>query len=189
VLLPPNSEWKWLHPIDGVDPAKRIPNFHTAFASADFDDEAWQTGQDREGTTGGFGYGDEDFDGVDIGTPSAVEFGSSAYFRTRFKTDKPRANLELHCQRDDGIIVYLDGREVARDNMRDGPEAYQLPSGKGIWGPGETTVQRIPLLGVTLSSGNHVLAISLHNHDKPSSDLRIAGITLVEVEAAPRTKK
>ena len=31
-------------------------------------------------------------------------------------------------------------------------------------------------------SGEHVLAISLHNTEAPSSDLRIGGITMVEVE-------
>ena len=49
VLLPPNSTWKWLHPLDGRDPAEYVPDFHTTFATASLDDSAWETGQDREG--------------------------------------------------------------------------------------------------------------------------------------------
>ena len=45
----------------------------------------------------------------------------------------------------------------------------------------ETKVHRYRIQG-TLSAGEHVLAISLHNHGSGSSDLRIAGITLLELE-------
>ncbi len=189
VLLPPNSQWKWFHPLDGADPAIVVPIFHTAFAAADFDDRGWQTGQDQNGPKGGFGYDDADFDGLDIGRPATKEVGYSAYFRTRFTTDQPQTHLELHCRRDDGIIVYLDGREVARDNMSDGPEGYRLPAAGIVLGTEESAVQRIPLPGVTLPAGEHVLAISLHNPVTPSSDLRIGGITLVQVEADPVPKK
>ena len=95
---------------------------------------------------------------------------------------REHTNLELRCRRDDGIIVYLDGQKVARDNMGEGEEAYRLPAQWTIGGATETAVFRIPLEGVTLPAGEHVLAISLHNHKAPSSDLRIGGITLVEVE-------
>jgi serine/threonine protein kinase/Leucine-rich repeat (LRR) protein len=185
VLLPPDSEWKWLHPLDGIDPAKDSPGFHTAFYAPDYDDGDWEGGRDSDRVGGGFGYGYAGFNGVDIGTPSTKELGHSAYFRARFTTDKPHSDLELHCLRDDGIIVYLDGKEVARDNMTDGPEAYQLPAARAVSGAEEIAMQRIPLAGVSLPAGQHVMAISLHNPPKPSSDLRIGGITLVEVEVAP----
>ena len=35
----------------------------------------------------------------------------------------------------------------------------------------------------TLAVGTHILAISVHNTAQPSSDLRLAGVSLVEVEA------
>ncbi|NIP95882.1 MAG: hypothetical protein GWO24_21590 [Akkermansiaceae bacterium] len=191
VVLPPDSEWRWLHPLDGRDPATDDLDFHHTFFAADYDDSTWQTGQDSDDPTGGFGYGEVsgmNFDGVDIGIPDgelnnkgkAVRF--SAYFRCRFETDEPHHNLELRCRRDDGIIVYLDGKEVARDNVGEGEEAYRLPAVSPVGGAAETTVVRIPLEGVTLEPGEHVLAISLHNTKAPSSDLRIGGITLVELE-------
>ena len=182
VLVLPSSEWRWLHPVDGVDPAEASPNFHRSFFRADYDDSGWKKGVDSEEPTGGFGYGDEGFSGVDIGTPSTKALGKSAYFRHRFTTGKKFTKLELRCHRDDGIIVYLDGQEVARFNMREGEDAYRLPADWSVGGTDETTVYRLPLVDFTLPAGEHVLAISLHNHAEPSSDLRIGGITLIEVE-------
>ena len=40
--------------------------------------------------------------------------GKSAYFRHAFTTTEEHTNLELRCQFDDGLIIYLDGKEVAR---------------------------------------------------------------------------
>jgi serine/threonine protein kinase/tetratricopeptide (TPR) repeat protein len=182
VLVPRTSVWLWLHPLDGVDPAEANPNFHRSFFLADYDDSAWQSGKDSEATIGGFGYDDEDFSGVDIGTPVTKALGKSAYFRHRFTTEEEFTKLELRCRRDDGIIVFLDGKEVARGNMNEGKETYRLPADWTVGGTDETTVYRLPLEDLTLPPGEHVLAISLHNHAEPVSDLRIGGITLVEVE-------
>ena len=182
VLIAANSKWRWLHPVDGVDPAKGTPGFHQSFFGMDFDDTAWATGQDSGGPGGGFGYGDERPHLVEIGTPREKPLGKSAYFRHRFTTTEEHTNLNLRCQRDDGIIVYLDGREIARDNMSEGDEAYELPARTVVGKDSETMRHRIPLEGITLPPGKHILAISLHNHSTPSSDLRIGGITLVEIE-------
>ena len=73
----------------------------------------------------------------------------------------------------------------------EGPRPPRAPiPGTGVIDDVEgTAMQRIPLPGVLLPAGEHVLAISLHNPTKASTDLRLAGITLVEVEAAPLPKK
>ncbi|MGK0188063.1 MAG: putative dehydrogenase [Verrucomicrobiales bacterium] len=73
VAVAPTSEWKSLHPTDGVYPQAGDPDFHQSFATASFDDASWQTGKDREGKSGGLGYGDEGFEGVDIGTPGVAD--------------------------------------------------------------------------------------------------------------------
>ena len=185
VIVAPTSEWKWLHPTDGVDPKEDDPDFHQTFFTAVFDDDAWKTGQDNAEAGGGFGYGDDWFKAVDIGTPASKEVGKSAYFRHRFTTTKEHTHLELRCQRDDGIIIYLDGKEVARDNMAEGEEAYALPAASAMSAQDEMTIRCIALQDLTLPAGEHILAISLHNTEKPSSDLRIGGITLVEVEPSP----
>ena len=53
-----------------------------------------------------------------------------------------------------------------------------------VGGQDEMKTRRIALQDLTLPAGEHVLSISLHNTEAPSSDLRIGRITLVEVEAA-----
>ena len=181
-LVPPTSEWRWLHPVDGVDPAVAEPDFHRHFFHLDYDDSSWQSGRDSDEPTGGFGYGEDEFTGVVIGTPAEKALGKSAYFRHRFTTAEELTNLELRCHRDDGIIVYLDGKEVVRDNMAEGDEAYHLPALQTTADDAETAIFRFPLDDFTLPPGEHVLAISLHNTERPSSDLSIGAISLVETE-------
>ncbi|MGH8245426.1 MAG: hypothetical protein ACREUU_03235, partial [Gammaproteobacteria bacterium] len=178
---------KWLHPTDGVDPAGSHPDFHTTFFTPGDDDSAWKSGKDSADPNGGFGYG-ADFNGVNIGLPPEETHRHTAYFRHRFTTDKPHARLELRCQRDDALIVYLDGVEVLRDNLPAGPEAY-LHSATIPQGPNnDGVIHRFPIRG-TLAPGTHLLAISLHNTELPSSDLRIGGITLVEAAEEPKQEQ
>jgi serine/threonine protein kinase len=181
VLITPDSEWRWLHPADGVDPSTMDPDFHATFFAPDFDDSGWSTGKDSEDPAGGFGYGDEGFTGVHIGKPENGSTGRTAFFRHRFTTDREVSHLELRCRRVDGIIVYIDGREVIRNNVGEGPVAYDLPATWAVSDLEETTVFRFPLKDFVLPAGDHVLAISLHNTGVPSSDLSIGSISLVEV--------
>ena len=147
-------------------------------------DSAWKSGKDNAAPNGGFGYG-SGFNGVDIGLPPDENHRHSAYFRHRFTTDKPHARLELRCQRDDALIVYLDGVDVLRDNLPAGPEAYLLSATRPQRADNDGVVHRFPIPG-TLASGTHLLAISVHNTELPSSDLRIGGITLVETADEPK---
>lgn len=171
-----SSAWKYLHPVDGVDPATADRDFHSTFATLDFDDSNWRTGKDSPGVRGGFGYGDPP-SGVDIGLPTSNN-RKTAYFRHRFKTTEQHTDLVLKCQRDDAIIVYLDGQEVARDNLPPGRDVYDLFAAQTVSGAGETAVVKLRLKKLILPPGDHVLAISLHNRPQGSSDLRIAEISL-----------
>lgn len=179
VVVPPDSTWKWLHPSDGKDPATAEPGFHEKFAAKDYDDSKWQSGKDSDGAGGGFGYGDPV--GVTWETPAA-ENRKTGYLRLKFTTKKALKDLVLSLQRDDGVIVYLDGKEVGRDNIGDGKEAYDLNAEKTISGEAEKTPVEVKLAG-ELAAGEHVLAISLHNR-AGGTDLRIAGITLKGVPVA-----
>jgi len=176
VVVPAGSEWKWLHPSDGADPAKTVADFHTTFMKADFDDSKWNTAKDSAGPHGGFGYGEEGFTGQDIGTPDP-ENRKTAYFRHKFKTEKGLKDLVLKLQRDDGVIIYLDGKEVGRDNVGGGDDKYDLYAADTISAEGETKVESVKLEG-SIEPGEHILAISLHNRPGGSTDLRIAEISL-----------
>jgi hypothetical protein len=186
-VIHPDSEWKWLHPVDGVDPGTRSPDFHQRYSQLDFDDSAWRSGKDSSRPGSGFGYrprAGERFPGVDIGIPGDGQ-RYTAYFRRRFTTTEDAEGLELSCQMEDGIIVYLDGVEVVRDNMQEGPDAYRL-SAQGAAGSEATKIQRYAIPG-TLPAGDHVVAVSLHTVS-PNGDfiyLRFAGIALTARKSQP----
>jgi len=169
------SEWKWLHPTDGVDPESSVKDFHKTFMKADFDDSKWNTAKDSAGPNGGFAYGESNFTGQDIGLPAA-ENRFSAYFRHKFKSEKGFKDLVLKLQRDDGIIVYLDGKEVGRDNVGGADDAYKLSAADSVGGDEKKPIE-LKLEG-ELGPGDHILAISLHNRSGGSTDLRIAEISL-----------
>jgi tetratricopeptide (TPR) repeat protein len=173
-IIPPDSTWKWLHPADGIDPASEDADFHETFFSLEYDDSRWPSATDGSGADGGFGYGD----------PARVEFDvpaegdrKTAYFRHHFTTEQAYDDLIVSMQRDDGVIVYLDGQEVGRNNVGDQKESYDLLAPLEVGGAQESWVGFYQLSG-TLQPGEHVLAISLHNASTTNPDLRIAEISL-----------
>ena len=171
VIVAPTSNWKWLHPTDGADPATTNPRFHTTFPLRDFDDSAWRTGRDGNASGDGFAYGQTGR--VRLGEPVDGK-RYTAYFRHKFSTDAQYDSLNLRALVDDGLIVYLDGVEVGRYNMRSGREAYGLMARRGA-----TRGDSVSLaLTGSLGPGDHVLALSLHNNRSDSSDLRLRGVTL-----------
>lgn len=180
VVVPASAEWKWLHPTDGKDPAAAEAGFNENFATLKYDDAKWQTGKDSDTEGGGFGYGDPA--GVTWEVPAAAEDRKSAYLRHKFTTKKAYQDLVISMQRDDGVVVYLDGKEAGRDNVGEGRDSYDLMSEKTVGGEAEKAPVEIRLSG-TLAAGEHILAISLHNRSGGSSDLRVAGITLKGVAA------
>lgn len=189
-LIPSGSEWRWLHPTDGVDPGKEDKEFHKTWFTLDFDDAKWKEGKDSPGEHGGFAYGEAEFKGVDLGLPEADDPTDekktvkrrTAYFRHAFETDKDVEAVVLKLQRDDGVVVYLDGKEVSRDNVGLNDDTYELMAHETTSGPDETKVREYRLK-TPLSKGKHILAISLHNRPANSSDLRIAEISLAEAGA------
>ncbi|MCA9264590.1 MAG: DUF4190 domain-containing protein [Planctomycetales bacterium] len=168
------DSWKWLHPLDGTDPEESVPGFHTSFYELDFDDSQWQTAG-PEAFDQGMGYGDEV--AMDIGTPPEGD-RLTAYFRCVFETTRPYEQLELWLFRDDGMVVFLDGQEVIRNNVESGAVNYYLAAIDTISNEGEQTRVQIPFGLPRLEPGRHVLAISLHNRGDDSSDLRIGQIEL-----------
>ncbi len=171
------APWLWFHPRDGTDPEKAIPGFHAAFPRREFDDSQWTAAaMERQG----FGYG-KGFVGVDIGTP-ASGYRYAAYFRCHFTTAAPLSRLELRARRDDGLVVYLDGKEIVRDNVPNTPDSWKLDATQGVNDNEVEVTMAWPVPG-ELPAGEHVLAISLHNYGSDSSDLRLGQVTLVELES------
>jgi hypothetical protein len=111
----------------------------------------------------------------------------TSYFRTRFQFagDPAGALLRLETTINDGAVFYLNGAEILRVGMPDGPPTYQTLANRLA---GDTPEQfDVPAGG--LISGENVLAIELHQQSLTSIDLtlalRITGIFTSPPELRP----
>jgi len=157
-LIAPGAEWRYHD--DGTD-------LGTEWRATEYDDTEWPTGAAQ------FGYGDDD-------ETTKIEFGPdannkfpTAYFRHAFDVLKPErfADLYFRILRDDGIVLYLNGREIARSNMPAGEVTYESKAGKAISGDEEKRYVAAALGTNILARGRNVLAAELHQHGPGSSDM------------------
>ena len=98
----------------------------------------------------------------------------TVYFRTIFDLEDAAAveELRLSLRRDDGAVVYLNGRELVRSNLADGEIGYETLALESIVGEEETRLVSWSGLGTgALASGLNVLAVEVHQADRRSSDL------------------
>ena len=120
-LLPRGSNWKYSDQGIALPPNWKNPQF---------DDSSWPVGQAQ------LGYGG-DGEKTTIGTgPHPTLKAMTAYFRTTFHVDQPEqhSRLVFRLLRDDGAIVYLNGREIARDNMPDREVMFVTAAVEGVPG-------------------------------------------------------
>src|ERR1043165_2540949 len=104
MIIPYGSSWKYLD---------NGSNQGTAWRVGSFDDNSWLSGNAE------LGYGDGD-------ETTVVGFGSNAsnkhittYFRKTITIPDPSSftNFTLNVKYDDGMIVYVNGNEIARAKM------------------------------------------------------------------------
>jgi WD40 repeat protein/tetratricopeptide (TPR) repeat protein len=167
LLLPRGSTWKYLDRGDFPEEGWIAP---------DYDDGSWQSGPARLGFGEGGGV---EKTRIESGDPQARR--PSVHFRTSFEISDPGtvSQLKLRLVRDDGAVLYLNGQEIARDNMPRGPVLPTTLAVTFAGGAAETTFQEIEVLSPPLRRGRNVLAVSVHQTNATSSDL---GFDL-EVEA------
>jgi hypothetical protein len=156
--VPKGSNWRYLD--TGVDPG-------TSWRSPGFDDSAWKSGK------GILGYGDAN-------QATALGFGSKAsakyittLFRLKFNVADPAAVTALLCQvlRDDGMVVWLNGVQAARDNLPEGEVTFSTLASNAIGGTDETTYFDFRLDPALLRAGENTLAVEVHQNSGSSSDL------------------
>ena len=152
------DEWKY-----------HIPNASTpgSWNTIDFEDASWNKGPS------GFGYGDDD------DSTSLAEGTISVYLRKELEMDEI-ANIErafLHMDFDDGFVAYLNGVEIARENLgavgssvtynalADNAHEARIYAGMT---PKQFEVENLKNI---LRKGSNVLAIEVHNASPGSSDL------------------
>jgi len=146
------------------------------WTDADFDDSGWSSGPAI------LGYGG-------TGVNTTVSYGPdpgnrypTTYFRKTFELDDLNGVTELEAGliRDDGAIVYLNGREIIRTNMPDGPVDYNTYASGTVNSERDWNVYRIdPSL---LVQGTNVVAAEVHQVNATSSDIAFDFKLLATIE-------
>ena len=177
-LLPANSGgWDYLV-TDVPFSDSEVTVGHPSYGAGDwkhpsFNIAAWETG------AAPLGYGG-------VGTPSwTTEIGAgtgairnrTTYLRKVFSVTGAvnYSDLTLNIRRDDGAIVYLNGREIARSNMPAGNVSYSdFASGNASSGDEVAYfTESYTLAAGELVEGANTLAVEIHQGSSTSSDLVI----------------
>lgn len=145
----------------------RDNNTRTAnWETVGFNDATWPSGASE------LGYGDGPATTVSFG-PSSTNKYITTYFRKTFNVTSLASlnNFTLNVVRDDGLVVYINGVEVARDNMPGGAPVHTTLASAAISGTGETTAISFSLSTCNFVEGVNTIAVEMHQSDVTSSDL------------------
>ena len=164
-----SSQWRYY---DGGEAANGWQN-------VGFDDSKWSVGQAplgyaMNGIATTISYGDND-----------QQKHPTTYFRQNVSLSKAPAandNFVLSYQADDGCVVYVNGQEAGRVNMRQGNVYYDTFSQTYA---GSTPLEGTLDLPATLfHKGSNVVAVEVHNTNYTSSDLYWAAMLQTTISDA-----
>ena len=161
-LISKESVWKYLD--DGSDQG-------TDWRLPDFDDSSWEQGRAE------LGYGD----GSKGAEGTILSYGSvgsdkheTTYFRRTFKVSEVAEiiDIRLGLRRDDGAVVYLNGKEVWRSAMPDGEILFDTLANEGAGGSEESTFYlNEDVSPQLLLEGENIIAVEVHQVARTSSDI------------------
>jgi PKD domain/Bacterial Ig domain/Carboxypeptidase regulatory-like domain len=157
-LVSAGSNWRYLD--NGSDQG-------AAWREPDFNDGAWASGNAE------LGYGDGDeVTTVGFGPNGSAKF-ITTYFRHTFVVQDASlvTNAILRLVRDDGAVVYLNGTEVFRSNMPEGPIDYLTGASTAVGGADESTFQVAAVAPRWFVTGPNVVAVEIHQNSGSSSDI------------------
>ncbi len=166
-LVPAGARWRWFANPSGLGPSDWVEG-HPEWSSAnwkhpDFDDRAWAEGRAE------LGYGEGDEATVLPFGPSANKWITS-YFRLRFLVDDRNGidSLQLRLKRDDGAVVYLNGREAVRSGLSPG----RLTAGTRAENAEDDgqIFQEFEVSPALLQDGLNTVAVELHQSSSTTSD-------------------
>ena len=150
-----------------------------------FDDSGWESG------ISGIGYGDDDDATVldDMRRAGGNDGYLSLYVRTVFEVGDVSSieNLILAGRYDDGFVAYLNGTEIARENLVGNPPRYNKTAESAGGNVDSNDAPDSFDLSAHLSlleEGENVLAVQMHNANYTSSDLSM-DLALVSAPATP----
>lgn len=165
-LIPFGATWRYLD--DGS-------NQGSAWQKPSFDDSTWSAGPAQ------LGYGDGDESTVVSYGPDPANKHATTYFRLAFDVPDPGAYVALGLEllRDDGVVVYLNGDEVARDNLAAGNVTFDEFATRIVDENREDLAYPFYADAALLVAGANVLAVEVHQVSGSSSDvsfdLRLVG--------------
>lgn len=173
-----SSDWYYLDTgsdLGGSDIVVDHPSYGSSnWKHPDFDESTWEVGQAM------LGYG-----GITDGTINElVDYGGvksdrhpTTHFRKHFEVTGASLYRELRIdlRRDDGAIIYLNGREIVRSNMPEGVVGFETLSSTSVGGSKESEPNLFTyvLSPGEIIEGDNVLALEVHQASAGSSDLGI----------------
>ena len=168
-LINRGATWRYLD--DGSDQG-------TAWRERDFNDDDWRSGPAE------LGYGDND-------EATEVRFGPNEdnddndeddkFITTYFRRDFSIADtsqvlaLDYRIKRDDGVVIYLNGTAIGRDNVQSEPD-YLTEASNGssqeddFLDPDDLDFAEEDI-HTLLIDGNNTIAVEMHQDDDESSDI------------------
>jgi hypothetical protein len=155
-LFPFGSTWKYLD--NGTDQG-------TAWQATAFNDGTWKTGN------GKFGYGyNNETTIISYGPDSA-----NKYITTYFRKDIPItdasafSSFTANVLRDDGVVVYVNGIEVFRNNIPGSTISYTTRASSAS-DNGQTAIP-FTIPAPAFVNGNNVIAVEVHQTNNYSFDM------------------
>lgn len=153
-IIPYGSLWKYLD---------NGSNQGTAWTANVFNDAGWSAGNSE------LGYGDGDeATVVSYGSSSANKYVTT-YFRKTFDIPDPSlfTNFLLSVEYDDGMVVYVNGAEVARARMTNPVTYTKLADAPAI----EDQVGNFTIPVSAFTAGANTVAVEVHQQSVSSSDI------------------
>jgi hypothetical protein len=157
-LIATGDTWKYLD--TGTAPA-------AGWTGTSFSDAAWKSGRAQ------FGYGDGDEATIVSYGPNSSSKYVTTYFRKTINIADVNqiGNVTMRLKRDDGAIVYINGREVVRSNMPSGTVTNTTLASTAIGDPAEATFYSFNVDRSVLVNDTNVVAVEIHQGNRTSSDV------------------
>lgn len=134
-----------------------------------YNDSGWSNGLAQ------LGYSPDENDEATL-----LQFGNDSnnkrptyYFRQAFRVADATSitQLALRYLRDDGIVAYLNGVEILRNNMPTGSVTYATLAVNSVAAPEESAFFTNSIDPARLITGTNILAVEIHQQSTNSSDL------------------
>jgi len=156
VLVKAGAIWKYQDGSDTVD-----ANWH----NQNFNDSNWKKGP----APLGYGNGNE---------ATIIGFGNdpenkiiSARFRHQFTCNSIPSMLKINIRRDDGAIIFLNGKAILWDGLPTGTTTPSSIATQTIMGLDEEVFEPFEVPGSLLKEGLNTVAVQVHQNEAVSSDL------------------